>query len=310
MTENTTDIADFENRYDGERIFLVGNGPSLNDTPLEELDDEYTLAMNRIDHIYTDTDWRPSFYYCIVGENTLNDWIGGNREQDPVRKNVGCGIPSFIYSGLSHVYKDQDEIYYLDKFLLLSNNPFHRSSASELNNKPMDYLRKFWSKNPSHFVFDYHSMYGAIQLAAYMGFNEIYLIGCDLGMEYQNPHMICSTGLDPYRYNGGKFSYVRDAIRSGNLPESIINAIAMYGVRSVENNQMLERIFHQPNNDHFTADYFSSLSIRDNIKTEKEIQKSHVVAKRICENEGIDIYNATVGGKLEIYERENIKNIL
>ena len=49
----------------GKRIFLVGNGPSLNDMNLDLLENEYSIAMNRIELIYPKTKWRPTYYiFC------------------------------------------------------------------------------------------------------------------------------------------------------------------------------------------------------------------------------------------------------
>ncbi len=58
------------NRYQGERCFIIGNGPSLNDLDLSKLAKEYTFGMNKIYLLYDRIDWRPSFY-------TLLDWRVG-----------------------------------------------------------------------------------------------------------------------------------------------------------------------------------------------------------------------------------------
>ena len=39
----------------GKRIFLVGNGPSLNNMNLDLLENEYSIAMNRIELLYPTT---------------------------------------------------------------------------------------------------------------------------------------------------------------------------------------------------------------------------------------------------------------
>jgi hypothetical protein len=52
-----------KDKYTDERIFILGNGPSLNETDLSRLSSEYTLAMNKVSKLYDDTSWRPSFYY-------------------------------------------------------------------------------------------------------------------------------------------------------------------------------------------------------------------------------------------------------
>ncbi|MEL7474404.1 MAG: hypothetical protein AAGK04_13885, partial [Planctomycetota bacterium] len=58
-------LAQLKNKHRGERIFILGNGPSLNRTPLHQLKDEYTFATNRIHLLYDRIDWRPSFYTTV-----------------------------------------------------------------------------------------------------------------------------------------------------------------------------------------------------------------------------------------------------
>jgi len=62
---SVTDESDLAGAFAGERLFLIGNEPSLADTPLDALQDEYLMAMNRIDLIYDAVDWRPDFYICF-----------------------------------------------------------------------------------------------------------------------------------------------------------------------------------------------------------------------------------------------------
>ena len=56
-------ISHLENIGLGKRVFLVGNGPSLNDMDLDLLENEDTIAMNRIELIYEKTKWRPTYYF-------------------------------------------------------------------------------------------------------------------------------------------------------------------------------------------------------------------------------------------------------
>ena len=51
--------------YKGQRAFIVGNGPSLNRTPLHLLKDEFTLCFNRFDLMFERLAWRPTMYMCI-----------------------------------------------------------------------------------------------------------------------------------------------------------------------------------------------------------------------------------------------------
>src|ERR1700755_2894836 len=50
--------------YAGKRVFLVGNGPSLNKTPLHLLANEYTMCFNRFNIMFERLGWIPTFYMC------------------------------------------------------------------------------------------------------------------------------------------------------------------------------------------------------------------------------------------------------
>lgn len=54
-----------KDRYRGERIFVIGNRPSLNRTPLHLLEDEYTFGVNRICLLFDRISWRPTFYTTV-----------------------------------------------------------------------------------------------------------------------------------------------------------------------------------------------------------------------------------------------------
>jgi hypothetical protein len=86
-------------------VFILGNGPSLQQTPLERLDDEYTIAMNKISKIYNKADWRPTYY--IFHDAVHEDWnqygisdldTGGLNQDtiESVRETVELGISCFL----------------------------------------------------------------------------------------------------------------------------------------------------------------------------------------------------------------------
>jgi hypothetical protein len=56
---------ELEDRYRGERAFLIGNGPSLNRTPLHLLKGEHTLAFNRFNLMFERLAWRPTMYMSV-----------------------------------------------------------------------------------------------------------------------------------------------------------------------------------------------------------------------------------------------------
>lgn len=302
-------ITDFAGLFEGERIFIIGNGPSLNKTPLERLDSEYTLAMNKVSRIYSNTDWRPSMYYFAMSPSNPevpDDYFGKNY----LSKNIKMGIPCFMPSQYQKIFDDSKNIYYFDKFHLWGHNPFHQATIEEVKKMPSDQIQSFWSDNISHHIYHYHVMYGALQTAIYMGFEEIYLLGSDLGMEYQNPHMVFEDGLDPYRFSGTKYEYIYKSVQNKNTVKSIINGVIMKLIQKFDQSDIIQDLIGSDNNDSMTQDYFNNLRIIDRSKHESEIRKSHIISKRIQKESNVNIYNATLGGELEIYERRELKNII
>ena len=58
----------------GKRIFLVGNGPSLNNMNLDLLENEYSIGMNRIELLYPTTKWRPTHYIFTSSNCQDSKW--------------------------------------------------------------------------------------------------------------------------------------------------------------------------------------------------------------------------------------------
>ncbi len=68
LDENTRRWDALRGSLAGKRVFLIGNGPSLNVTPLYLLQDEITLCFNRFYLLHERIAWRPYFYMCIDPE--------------------------------------------------------------------------------------------------------------------------------------------------------------------------------------------------------------------------------------------------
>lgn len=59
-------IADFENIHKGETALVIGNGPSLDKTPLEQLAAKYkSFGANKIYDSYTHPDFIPTYWTCV-----------------------------------------------------------------------------------------------------------------------------------------------------------------------------------------------------------------------------------------------------
>lgn len=147
--------------HEGERCFIIGNGPSLRTEDLDKLKGEYTFAANRIFTVFEQTDWRPT-YYLSIDDQILKDFQNEFLDYDLGHMFLShkfCNIkaPSNVLTRIYHGFITFD----LD---------------SDLYKKDLMYISKDVS---NHFCDGQTVTFAAIQLAIYMGFKEIYLIGVD-----------------------------------------------------------------------------------------------------------------------------------
>lgn len=221
--------------HDRKRCFVIGNGPSLNDTDLSKLKNEITFGTNSIFLKFKDTPFRPTFY--IVEDHLV--------AEDRSRQiNALQGFTRLIPIYLSYCLDESmDTIFF---------NHCPRKS----------YPRGFdFSTNAGEVTYAGCTVtFTCMQFAFYMGFKEIYLIGMD-------------------------FSY--------SIPPSATTAKA-YNVG------ILDMKEDDPN--HFNKDYFGK-GYRWHEPQVEKMGEAYKEAKRVTELHGCKIFNATKGGKLEIFER-------
>lgn len=154
-TDNHYDsrIKSMENSCEGKRCFIVGNGPSLTIEQLEKLKDEDCFGANRIYKMFELTSWRPK-YYVIQDKYDTTKGVYEKLE-----------IENFFVSDFywrEHGMKNSNAIcYHIKRNIKQSSEiPFSTDASS--------YLQAASTVT-----------YTMIQLAAYMGYSEIYLIGMD-----------------------------------------------------------------------------------------------------------------------------------
>lgn len=149
------ELRKLKNSNYGKRCFLVGNGPSLNVADLNMLKKEFTFAFNRIYYIFNKTEWRPT-YYCIQDDKMLI------RSIENIKKSIET---KYIFAPIDFKW-----YYNLD----LETNYYFCQKRNTFENRI--YFSEFIDRNIS--VCNTVT-YTAIQIAIYMGFTEIYLIGVD-----------------------------------------------------------------------------------------------------------------------------------
>jgi hypothetical protein len=170
-------LKSIKNKHRGERCFIVATGPSLTIEDLEKLKNEITFSMNSICLAFDETDWRPT-YYGIQDMGVFNKLERYIEELDIEGK--------FIADVISK-HKTISGDHYIYPLNLLNHTVFHKK-----------YHTKF-SSNAFAVVYDGYSItYSLIQIAVYMGFKEIYLIGTDCNyLSNMNHHFKDYDHVDP-----------------------------------------------------------------------------------------------------------------
>lgn len=180
-----------------KRIWLVGNGASLTKTPLELLKGEDAFAMNRIDLFYKYTNWRPTHYFCIDVIEGADYW------KDSVKANPQAKL-FLLDNWKGQINRDAEWISRCKK---------HHFYASDNVSKRVE------SWHLPTICTAFGSMYPMMQLAVLMGYQEIYLLGCDMWTNGQN-HMTddYAENEDIERRNRDNLYLHRIAKRSCPIP--------------------------------------------------------------------------------------------
>lgn len=154
---------EFKDSYPGKRCFIIGNGQSIKEQDLILLKDEFTFVVNSF---YRHTDYEiihPSFY-CMIDELHFNDSeisrkilfeLGQKLHKDTVLFFPADAGP---YIEKNQLYQDNK------KYYLYMSGEFGENFNIEIEKKIPDLVNVILS---------------CLITARYMGFSEIYLLGCD-----------------------------------------------------------------------------------------------------------------------------------
>jgi hypothetical protein len=200
------------------RAFVVGTGPSLTHTNLDLLIGETSFGVNRVAGIYPKTKWRPTHYVRAeeagIGSNPLT-----YRYDIELHCELGCEI-------------------WANEFFI-GELPVVRNSGQYRQIRGCAHYNMHFD-NP-----DCPPVYHMPRLCI-LNFDEVYLIGCDLGYLAGDVH-------------------------------------------------------------HFDPDYTKGVGLlREPRYTELDILQAHMIAARSFPGR---IFNATIGGSLEVYPRVNYESL-
>lgn len=165
----------FKNKHHGERCFIIGNGPSLKQTDLSFLKNEITFGLNRIYLLFNQLGFTTTYHV------TMNRLVA---EQCNTEINqVTC--PKFVG------WYNRDLVNFTPNTIFL----FTKESSRFY----IDIENGVWDGTTVTYV--------AMQLAYYMGFQQVVLIGVDHYFETKGkPHsIILSTTGDPNHFTPAYF---------------------------------------------------------------------------------------------------------
>lgn len=227
-------ISKLKDSHKGEKCFIIGNGPSLTTEDLTVLHNNNVdcFATNNILKLFSKTLWRPKHYVCedILVIKDIEDKISNSNLEN--------------------------------KFI-----PINYHWYDNVNIKNALYFYQSFSNNTTKFSYNVANSVickgtvttTCIQLAVYMGYTDIYLLGVD-------------------------HSYSKTVDDKGNI---------------ITDNSV---------KDYFDDDYAVTMKQKA-IPNLDATTRSYVEVKQCCDDIGVNIYNATRGGKLEVYKRVDFDSL-
>lgn len=222
-------LKEFKNLHKGQRCFIIGTGPSLNKTNLSLIKDEVIFGVNTL---YTGLSkfGIACDYYAVSDPLAWQNHFRSMLEIDTILLLSGSAGKSYL-----------SNINYFQKF--------QKKEPIVIRQLGLMWSSKCFSKDLSVGTYNGDTVIIDIclQAAYYMGFKEVYLLGCDC--DYTGGH----------RFDG-----------------SVADNLQGAGVRGE-----WSKIF-----------------------------ASYEICKRAYEQDGREIINATVGGKLEIFRRQKLEDII
>ena len=222
-------IKKFKNIHEGQQCFIIGTGPSLNKTNLSLLEDKIVMGVNTL------YNGLPKFginckYYCVSDVVVWKNHYRKILDLDTVLFLSGEAGEDYIAKRTYYSNYRKDRIYVIKR----------KDDSQYLTSISKDITQgAYWGGTV---IIDV-----CLQLAYYMGFKNIYLLGCDC--DYSGIHRFDGTMTDELRGPGASGEW--------------------------------EGIF-----------------------------KSYKICKRTFEEAGRRIVNCTVGGKLEVFEREKLEDVI
>lgn len=158
---NTRKLLELKNKYAGQRCFLVGNGPSLTAEDLDMIADEVTFGCNMVYKMFGKTKWRPTYHFIvdIIYTKNLYREIKNNITSPMITHNIAYRSMKQKPDNIAYVNTFSQEDYQIRGNMLAYYIPARATVMTFM-----------------------------IEMAMYMGFKEIYLLGTDCTNSFTSGH--------------------------------------------------------------------------------------------------------------------------
>ena len=170
-------IYEFKDINHGKRCFIIGNGPSLKNTDLSKLKNEFTFGMNRIYLLFPELGFTTTYFASI------NDLV----IEQCAQEIAALPIP---------------------KFIAWHSNRFFQRLPADLSFLYTTYTGPQFAHDMTRRIWEGATVTNvALQLAFYMGFEQVILIGVDHNFTSKGDanKTVVSDGDDPNHFSPAYF---------------------------------------------------------------------------------------------------------
>jgi hypothetical protein len=170
---NKNEFKELYSRFNNKTVLVVGNGPSLNITPLDDFKDIPSIGMNKIDLLFKKTSWRPSLITVVNGTVILQHKHHFKSSSIPVFMDVKGYYLGFISKNIN---------YFLSKY-------------------SSDFSKEYYKGLGSGGTVTY----SALQLAFILGAKNVILFGVDHSFNQTGTKYVKSKGDDLNHFDPNYF---------------------------------------------------------------------------------------------------------
>jgi hypothetical protein len=267
-------LDEFHNRHRGERCFVVGNGPSLNNIDMTKLKGEITLGSNRCFLGYTQ--WGFPFTYWGVYDTY---------QIETYHQVYEAGVPAETV-----------------KFFPADYLPVLRvQQGCPVNCMWPDPAPRAFSDQPAQVYRGFTVTFMLLQIAAIMGCDPIVLVGAD--HRYELSRRGYSRALRSV-WRG-----VARQLRGGRLYETALAAQRAWTKGGASWEPALWTTADATRPTHFTSGYTDDGKNRFLPPEPEEAEHDFDCARRWAESKGRRILNATPGTALESFSKVNFESL-